>query len=198
MRSAAAPTRRGSSRRPAATIRGRLAWPSRIVAAVLLAAGVGLPPALAAPKTDVVVLRNGDTLTGEVRELNRGRLSFKTDDIGTIDVEWDKVANVYADATFEIGDVYGRQFFGSLRPGLRGGELRVVSLLGESTLDLLSVVVIQRLGATFWQRLDGSISAGVSYTSSSELLKLDLSARVVMTRRAYEVSLDGESTMTRQ
>ena len=34
---------------------------------------------------------NGDRITGEVR-LERGRLSLKTDDIGTIYMEWDKVA----------------------------------------------------------------------------------------------------------
>ena len=40
-------------------------------------------PALAA-KTDVVVLRNGDRLTGEVQQLERGRLQLKTDDLGTV------------------------------------------------------------------------------------------------------------------
>ena len=190
MRSAAARTLRGSRR-------GRAAAGLPLAAAVLLLAGAAPSPALAA-KTDVVVLRNGDRLTGEVRELNRGRLSLQTDDIGTIDIEWDKVASVDAAATFSVEDQDGRQFFGALRPGLRPAELRIVSTLGDWTLDLLRVVVIQRLGATFWQRLDGSIDAGVSYTSSSELLKIDLSARIVMTRRTYEVSLDGESTMTRQ
>src|SRR5262249_35490258 len=60
------------------------------------------------------------------------------------------------------------------------------------------VVRIQRLGATFWQRLDGSLDAGVSYTSSSELLKIDLAARVVLTRPGHQYSIDGSSTMTRQ
>lgn len=195
MPSAAARTRRsGSAGRAAGS--GAATWLGRIAAAALLVAGAGTP--VLAAKTDVVVLRNGDTLTGEVRELSRGRLSFKTDDIGTIDIEWDKIGSVNADATFEVGDIDGRQFFGALRPGLRPGEVRVVSPVGDWSLDLLRVVVIQRLGATFWKRLDGSIDAGISYTSSSELLKLDLSARIVMTRRAHEASLDAESTMTRQ
>jgi putative salt-induced outer membrane protein YdiY len=197
MPSAAARTRRSGSRSRFAAGPSALVGLGRLAAVVLLVAAAGATPALAA-KTDVVVLRNGDTLTGEVRELSRGRLSFKTDDIGTIDIEWDKIGSVNADATFEVGDIDGRQFFGALRPGLRPGDVRVVSPLGDWALDLLRVVVIQRLGATFWQRLDGSIDAGISYTSSSELLKIDLAARVVMTRRSHETSLDAESTMTRQ
>ena len=151
-----------------------------------------------AAKTDVVVLKSGDHLTGEVDELDRGALVFKTDDMGTLRIEWDKIASVNANATFEVGDIDGRQFFGALRPGGKPGEIRVESSLGDWTLNLLHVIVIHRLGATFWQRLDGSIDAGISYTSSSELFKLDFAARVVMTRRAHETTLDAESTITRQ
>jgi len=43
-------------------------------------------PALAA-KTDVVVLLNGDRITGEVKELSYGQLKFKTDDMGTLYIE---------------------------------------------------------------------------------------------------------------
>ena len=40
--------------------------------------------AVAAPKTDVVVLKNGDKITGEVKTLERGRLEFSTDSMGTV------------------------------------------------------------------------------------------------------------------
>ena len=46
---------------------------------VLGAAGSAL-----AAKTDVVTLKNGDRITGEVKRLDRGRLRYSTDDMGTI------------------------------------------------------------------------------------------------------------------
>jgi hypothetical protein len=118
--------------------------------------------------------------------------------MGTLAIEWDKVASVAASATFEVADLGGAQYFGTLRPGPRGGDLDVVSTGSAATLELWRVVRIQRLGATFWRRLDGSIDASGSYTSSSELLKLDLSARVELTRAGHEISLDGTSTVTQQ
>ena len=51
-------------------------------------AAVSARPA-AAQRTDVVELRNGDEITGEIKELARGKLKFKTDDMGTIYVEWE-------------------------------------------------------------------------------------------------------------
>ena len=144
------------------------------------------------------MLRNGDRLTGEVEQLERGTLTFKTDDIGTIAVEWDNVASVTAAATFEVEDLAGGQYFGALAPSAEPGRIDVVSAAGGWTIEILRVVRIQRLGATFWQRLDGSFDAGVSYTSSSELLKLDLAGRVSLKRPGHEFGLDGSSTITRQ
>jgi len=174
-------------------------FPPVLVLAVVLAAGAAAAPAGAAGKTDVVVLGSGDRITGEITELDRGRLTFKTDDMGTLAIEWDKVTSVTASATFEVHELGGGQYFGALRPGPQPGELRVAVVLGADTvLPLWRVVKIERLGATIWQRLDGSVDAGMSYTSSSELLTIDLAARVALNRPGHGISLDGSSTITRQ
>jgi hypothetical protein len=51
-------------------------------------------PASAAPKTDIVIFKNGDKLTGEFKTLKRGRLSLNTEATGPIGIEWDKIAGV--------------------------------------------------------------------------------------------------------
>ena len=79
------------------------------------------------------MLRSGDRITGEVTELDRGRLTFKTDDMGTLSIEWDKVTSVTAKATFEVHDLDGGQYFGALRPGAQDGELTVVPATGAET-----------------------------------------------------------------
>ena len=66
----------------------RILTPSLALAASLLAM-----PAIAA-KTDVIVLVNGDRITGEVKNLSYGQLKFKTDHMGTVYIEWDKIASV--------------------------------------------------------------------------------------------------------
>lgn len=154
-------------------------------------------PAIAAPKTDVVVLRNGDRITGEVRQLERGKLQLKTDDMGTIEIEWDKIASVSAGAPFDIEDLSGQQYLGSITPGAEG-QLLVRWRDSEATLELQNIVRLRRLDTSFWKRLDGSIDAGASYASASELFTLDVAASVGVERPRHEVSIDGNTTLSTQ
>lgn len=167
-----------------------------------LALGLALPLCLgaaagAAPKTDVVALRNGDRLTGEVQQLERGRLSLKTDDLGTVEIEWDKVESVTAAAPFDVDDLSGKRYMGSLQPN-PPGQLRIAWAGSEETVALLSVVRMRRLNKSFWKRLDGSVDVGASYISATSLFKLDLAATIGTERPGYEVHADASSTLTSQ
>jgi hypothetical protein len=154
-------------------------------------------PALAAKKTDVVVLLNGDHLTGEVQQVERGRLSLKTDDLGTVEIEWDKVQSVTAAAPFDVDDLSGKRYMGSLQPG-SPGQLRIEWAGATEIVDLLSVVRMRRLNTSFWKRLDGSVDMGASYTSATSLFSLDLAATLGVERPGWEVRADASSTVTSQ
>ena len=86
---------------------------SGVIAALLLAA---ISP-LAAERTDVVILKNGDHLTGEVKKLERGRLKLKTDSMGTVYIEWDKIFQITAAETFEARLESGERHVGTFGPG---------------------------------------------------------------------------------
>src|SRR5512134_1761204 len=175
----------------------RVTWASRRSRTlVLLLPAFLATPALAA-KTDVVVLRNGDHLTGEVQHLERGRLSLKTDDLGTVDIEWDKVESVAAAAPFDVDDLSGRRYMGSLRPG-PSGQLLIEWTGTTESVALLSVVRMRRLSTSFWKRLDGSLDVGASYTSATSLFKLDLAANIGVERPGYEIRADASSTLSSQ
>jgi hypothetical protein len=154
-------------------------------------------PAMAA-KTDVVVLENGDRLTGEVQQLERGRLQLKTDDLGTVEIEWDKIASVAATAPFDVDDLQGHRYMGSLVPGPVAGQLLIVWADRTETVELLQVVRMRRLNKSFWGRLDGSLDVGASYTSASSLFKLDLAGQIGVERPGFGVSIEGSSTLSSQ
>jgi hypothetical protein len=171
---------------------GRLARASVLAAGVLAAAG----PALAAD-TDLVALKNGDRLHGEIKSLQYGRLEFKTTTMSTVYVEWDKVAGLVSPNFFELELMDGSRYYGSLEPA-DAGTLGV-ALEGQiNALDVAQVVRIRRIKSSFWDRIDGSISLGASYTRSSEIGQGSLSASLRTRRPAFELSTDFSTTITVQ
>lgn len=132
-------------------------------------------PARAQGKTDVVTLANGDHITCEVSKLERGRLELKTDDIGTIYVEWDKVVSVVATRLVEVTTADGRTFLGSLQK-TADRSLAVVGGGDTIQLTMQEVTLISQIGRSFWSKLDGSLDFGYSYTKSSDVSQLNLNS----------------------
>jgi len=164
-----------------------------VLVAFLLLAG----SAAAAPRTDVVTLRNGDRVTGEILRLERGKLDLKTDDAGTISFEWDKIARVEANRLFEVGTSDDRRFFGSLGPA-PDGSLAVIAPDVVVTLAMAEVTLIAPIGESFWRKLDGSFDVGFSYTKSSGIAQINVNSDTAYRKPKSEVDLNISLTGTRQ
>jgi hypothetical protein len=119
------------------------------IAALLLLAAL---PASAREKTDVVILRNGDRFTGEVKGLDRGKLDFSTDDAGRISIEWDKVRRLDSIHKYEVELVSGERIYGVL-DSPADGDLAVGALPMPEVVPMASVVQLVPMDESFVNRL---------------------------------------------
>ena len=124
-----------------------------------------------AQKTDEVYLINGDRITGDVKGLERGQLLIKTTSMGSIYVDWTAVSQVVSDKPLQLELIDGRRVLGSLNPG--GDEkIDVSTVFGDvETLPVDTVVRLDpvHIDRNFWQRLNGKVGLGLSYTKGSEV-----------------------------
>jgi hypothetical protein len=162
------------------------------LAAVLFA--IGLPaaaaPARAAPKTDVLVLVNGDSVTGEIKILEHGLLTYKTDSMGTLSVEWGEVRSLTSLYFFEITLRSGERLYGSLLPGA-GLDTLAIGVAEAARLVLVrDVVHLVPLKNRFWSRFDGSLDIGVSYTKSTQVTQLNLASHTEFKATKDRLALD--------
>ena len=148
-------------------------------------------------RTDVVTLANGDRITGEIVRLERGRLEFKTDDAGTLYLEWDKLSSLVLARPVEVLTTDGRRFLGSLGPAA-ARSITVVTSEGEMSLQMSEVTLITPIGTSFWRRLDGSIDAGFSYTQSSGVAQLNVNFDTVYRTLASRARLTASLTQTKK
>lgn len=169
-----------------------MTWLARGLAAVALASSFSAVVA-AQGRSDVVTLANGDRITGEVVRLERGRLEFKTDDAGTLYLEWDKLVSVVTPRVVEVILADGRTYVGTLRLTL-ARTIAVVGAEGTVSLPMPDVTVISAIGRGFWRKLDGSIDAGFSYTKSSGVAQLNFDSDTVYRRPGFQGRLTASIT----
>ena len=148
-------------------------------------------------RTDVVTLANGDHITGELVSLERGRLEFKTDDVGTLYFEWDKLASVVATRFVEVVTVDGRRFLGSLGKS-PDRSITIVSPDGSTVLSMSEVALIAAIGRGFWNKLDGSIDAGYNYTRSGGVAQFNLNSDTIYRKPASSIRLTASATVTQK
>jgi len=149
-----------------------------------------------AQKTDIVVLKNGDRITGEVIEVKFGKLKYSTDDVGTIFIEWDKVIFLKSKSHYEVEAEAGDKYFGTVDTDTTEKKLRVLNQNRTVSLELSRVIRISRIKDSFWKRLDGSADLGFSYTKASEVGQLILNADVRYRTRRISSNLSASSTNT--
>lgn len=158
-------------------------------------------PVLAAPKTDILVFHNGDRLTGEVKGLERGKLSFKTDATGTISIEWDKVASLQSNQYLEVELSDGRRHFGRASPEQSEGalKLRVGSGTNQREMPLTEVVRVAPIEqGRLLDRLDGYVTAGYDYTKATDLHQFTFTGGLSSRDERRQWSIDGSTTQVSQ
>ena len=97
--------------------------------------------AAARGQSDVALFRNGDRLTGEIKALDGGRVSFDTPTTGVINLEWDDIAQLFSTTTFEVKLESGERIYGTLAETTGDGQVRVQTAAG--TMDLPTQTVVR-------------------------------------------------------
>ena len=156
--------------------------------------------ASAHPKTDKIVMRNGDVLTVEIKEMTRGKLRVKTDDMGTIDIEWDKIRGLRSEYYFQVSTIVGDIYLGALEMAEDSNTLRIVMFDAVAGVSQESVVEILPIERSFFSRLDGSLSLGFDFTKASQVAQLTFDWTTIYRgeRNVYDLKLNSLMTDRRE
>ena len=133
-----------------------------------------------AERTDVVYLKNGDRVTGEIKSLYRGRLEFKTDHMGTLLIDWEDIREIVSDIAQSVELTNGQRFYGQLNKPENLETVAVKTEQGAVTLSTHDITNMYPVDAGFWQRLDLSFKLGFNWDKSSNVGKYNLGADAIV------------------
>ncbi len=159
-------------------------------------------PLLARESTDVIIMKNGDHLTGEIKGLSGGILYFSMDYIlGTSSVQWSKVDHIESKQLFLVKTEDGSVYTGALSTAETGDgrpvTIAVVKAPEESVqLKRAEVVEMDQTSEHFWQRFNGELNTGIIYSKGNQNTQLTVSSDVVYPRERWQAAASYNSTLS--
>ena len=141
----------------------------QVVNGFLVAVSALTISAAAYAQSDIALFRNGDRLTGEIKALDRGRVSFDTPTTGVINLEWDDIDQLFSTTTFEVTLESGERIYGTLAETTGDGEVRVQTSTGPRNLPTQTVVRMTPIKSTIVDRIEMRVDLGHSLAKASDL-----------------------------
>src|SRR5215469_15826458 len=144
---------------------------------ILLLAATSAP---ARESTDVIVMKNGDHLTGEIKGLNQGVLYISMSYIlGTSQVQWSKVDHIESKQLFLVKTEDGNVYTGTLSTAnAEKGRPMTIEVVESSSkqvqIERPKIVQMDTTSESFWQRFNGTINSGITYTKGNQSTQYNL------------------------
>src|SRR5271157_5428012 len=159
-------------------------------------------PVLARDSTYVIVMKNGDHLTGEVKGLDAGVLYVSMSYIlGTSSLDWSKVARLESKQLFIVKTEDGSVYKGALNTaeaeGGRPVKIEVVETPEkEVAIDRSQIVEMAQTSDKFWQRFNGDVNFGTTYSKGNQNTQYTLSAETEYLRKRWSAGVNWSSHLT--
>jgi hypothetical protein len=150
-------------------------------------------PAWGRPKIDVLVMKNGDRFTCEIKKLESGVLYVGLDYVdGTISVDWKKVARVESSQSFVVTTAGGEVYTGAIKttetPAEAPLKLEIVEADNkEVTLERSNVAEVSQISERFWHRFSGNLTSGLIFNRGNNTAQYNLSSQLAYKRPRWEV-----------
>jgi len=159
-------------------------------------------PLAAREKSDVLVMRNGDRLTCEIKSLSADVLYVSLDyALGTVSIDWFKVDHLESSQLFVVKTEDGYVYSGTLSMPKTTGERPVsIEVLdsrgGTVELPRTEVSRMDQEFQKFWQRFNGRVGLGAIYNKGNESTQYNLTSDVDYARERWAASVSYDSTLS--
>lgn len=172
------------------------------ICCLLLSGFLGASLLSAREKTDVIMMKNGDRVTCEIKGLDSDTLYISVDYIlSTLSVNWAKVDHVESKQLFIVKTQDGMVYSGTLStPPTTGGRPIHIEILEPPAekvgIEKSQIIKMDETSTNFWQRFNGDIGTGVSYSKGNQSTQYSLNSDIAYPRERWSVGASYNSTLT--
>jgi len=160
-------------------------------------------PLFARDKTDRLIMKNGDSMTCEIKGLDGGVLYVSFDYIdGTSSVDWSKVDGVESTRLFVVKAEDGSVYTGALKTaGMGAGRPVQIHVLQPPelvfTVERSQIVQMVATSDKFWERFNGGISLGTIYSKGNQSSQYSLAVNTAYVRERWNAGARFDSNLSK-
>lgn len=139
--------------------------------------------------TDKIYLKNGDRVTGTIKELDRGKLRIKTTTMDTVYLNWLDVESIESKTYLRIANTDGSYRYGRVQKSDLTENLNILDngQIVELPVQAIASMKPIRVNETFWHRIEGDVTAGIDYKKASDILLINVASSLRLREEKYEL-----------
>ena len=166
------------------------------IRAIILCCAVLCSARLYAQKNnDVIVMKNGDRFTCEIKSLSAGVLTVKVKYVdGDMAVEWSQVAHLESNRLFLVHTERGEAYTGKISTSGASNDPPIRIEIAEAPAKEVEVaqhevIKLNQTSDGFWQRFVGAVNTGLLYSKGNESTQYNISSQVAYNRERWSSEL---------
>jgi Protein of unknown function, DUF481 len=169
--------------------------PVTIRAIILCCAFLFCAHLYAQKNTDVIVMKNGDRFTCEIKSLSAGVLTVKVKYVdGDMAVEWSQVAHLESNRLFLVHTERGEAYTGKISTSGASNDPPIRIEIAEAPGKQVEVaqhevIKLNQTSDGFWQRFVGAVNTGLLYSKGNESTQYNVSSQVAYNRERWSSEL---------
>ena len=147
---------------------------------------------------EFIIHANGDSINGDVKGFERGKLEFEIPGGSSTFIEFDHISAIGSPDLWDIELDDLTRVFGSLEPGSQSGTVQVLAEAGSREVSMSDIVKMTSIDASFWSRLDGFLEFGFAFAKANSVTNYTLATRVDYRGRKWGSGLTFDSRLNSQ
>jgi Protein of unknown function, DUF481 len=134
---------------------------------------------VALAQKDSLIMKNGDVIVGEIKDLDKGVAIIETPYSDTdFKIEWKGLKEIYTTSYFLITLSTGSRYNGKISSS-ENGKVRIVTHEKDSVeYNLIDIVYLKSVKPGFWQKFKASIDFDLSRAKANDLSQVSVNSMV--------------------
>jgi hypothetical protein len=139
---------------------------------------------------DSIILYNGEALIGSIQNSSLGSISIDDIDLKMLNIKLYKIKTLTIHERFKIETIERKIYYGTMRTSDQVGWVDIHLDNGDILpVRITNIYQLTSMDTDFLKRLNGTVSAGLSFTKSSQIGQLNFSAAVQFATKLFNYQL---------